>query len=117
MSSVPLPGSISATFSLQPGFNWIGPFASRENDTLGMAVAYLGISPAKRRYLNEVVYFTGQGTPWLGNETVVEATWQIALTPWWMLQPDLQIVVNPGAGMPSAPQTTEARPSSGDCAR
>jgi porin len=84
------------------GLNWIGPFANRENDILGIAVAYLGISPVRRRFSNDVVYFTGQGAPYLANETVLEATWQIALAPWWMLQPDLQLIVNPGAGMAAA---------------
>jgi porin len=91
--------------SLAAGLNWIGPFASRENDILGVAVAYLGISPVRRRFGNDVLYFTGQGAPYLANETVLEATWQIALTPWWMLQPDLQLIVNPGAGMFSTGST------------
>jgi porin len=89
-------------FFVAAGLNWIGPFASRENDILGIAVAYLGISPARRRFGNDVAYLSGQGSPVLGNETVLEATWQIAMTPWWMLQPDLQIILNPGAGMSSA---------------
>jgi porin len=89
----------SSNLFVAAGLNWIGPFAGRENDTIGIAVAYLGISPVKRRFGNDAVYFTGQGTPYLASETVIEATWQIALTPWWMLQPDLQIVVNPGAGL------------------
>ena len=93
-------------FFVAAGLNWLGPFASRENDTIGIAVAYLGISPATRRYANDVVHYTGQGAPWLGNETVLEATWQIALTQWWMLQPDIQLILNPGAGMPSARGTT-----------
>jgi porin len=82
------------------GLNWIGPFDSGEKNILGIAVAYLGISPERRRFSREVVNFTGQGSPYLSNETVIEATWQIPLTPWWMLQPDLQLVVNPGAGLP-----------------
>ena len=89
-------------FFAAAGLNWIGPFAGRENDTFGIAVAYLGISPAKRRFSNDVVDFTGQGTPYVGNETVLEVTSQIALAPWWMLQPDLQLILNPGAGIPSA---------------
>jgi porin len=87
-------------FFVAAGLNWIGPFRNRENDILGIAVAYLGISPVKRRFGNDVAYFTGQGASWSAHETVIEATWQIALTPWWTLQPDLQIIINPGAGIP-----------------
>jgi porin len=33
---------------------------------------------------------------------VIELTYQLQLKPWWMLQPDLQYVINPGAGVPNA---------------
>jgi porin len=84
------------------GMNWTGPFAGRESDILGIAVSYLGISPSKRRFGGDLVFFTGQGAPYRTNEIVIEAAWQIQLTPWWTLQPDLQIVVNPGAAIPTA---------------
>jgi porin len=47
------------------------------------------------------VGYTGLGSPYNTNETVVEATYQYQVAPWWTLQPDLQVVVNPGAGIPS----------------
>jgi porin len=83
------------------GVNWFGPIAGREDDVLGIGVAYLGISPAKRRFGNDLIFFTGQGVPYSSNETVIEVTGQFQVTPWWTLQPDLQIVVNPGAGIPT----------------
>lgn len=86
---------------IEGGLNWIGPFAGRENDTLGLGVSYLGISPAARRYGDSVIYYTGHGTPYASNETVVELTYLYQVTPWWAMQPDLQIVVNPGANIPS----------------
>ena len=87
---------------VEAGMNWMGPFKGRENDIFGIGVSYLGISPAKRRYGNDVMSFTGSGSPYYGNETVVAATYQYQVTPWWMLQPDLQIIINPGAGIPSS---------------
>ena len=39
------------------------------------------------------------GTPVRSDETFVEATYQYQLTPWAQLQPDLQYVFNPGAGI------------------
>jgi porin len=88
------------------GMNWTGPFASRPNDTLGLGVSYLGISPAKRRFGSDVIAFTGSGSPFATNETVLEATYQFQLAPWLTLQPDLQVVLNPGAGIPSASSVT-----------
>jgi porin len=88
------------------GMNWMGPFGSRPNDTFGLGVSYLGISPAKRRFGSDVVAFTGSGSPYTANETVLEATYLFQLAPWLTLQPDLQVVINPGAGIPSASSAT-----------
>jgi porin len=82
--------------------NWKAPFATREHDVFGLGVAYLGISPAARRLSNDIVFFTGHGSPYRSNETVLEATYLYQVTPWWALQPDAQFVINPGAGIPSA---------------
>jgi porin len=90
---------------VEAGMNWMGPFEGRENDIFGVGVSYLGISPATRRFGNDVMLFTGSGSRYFSNETVVEATYQYQVTPWWTLQPDLQIIVNPGAGIPSGLST------------
>jgi hypothetical protein len=44
----------------------------------------------------------GAAMPYAPGETVIEATYRPRLTPWLKLQPDLQYVVNPGAGIPTA---------------
>jgi porin len=84
------------------GMNWIGPFRGREKDTFGFGAAYLQISPAKRQYGNSVIFYTGTGSQYSSNETVLEAFYICQLTPWLQLQPDAQYIVNPGAGIPSA---------------
>ena len=35
------------------------------------------------------------------SETVIEAAYLYEVTPWWVLQPDIQMVINPFAGLPS----------------
>jgi porin len=87
---------------VETGFNWKGPFPGRESDVAGIGIAYLGISSAKRSLGNDYVFFTGTGSPYAGNETVIEATYQFQIAPWWTMQPDLQVVINPGAGIPSS---------------
>jgi porin len=91
---------------VEGGMNWKEPFHGRENDIFGFGVAYLGISPAKQQFGNDVIFFTGSGSPYNRNETVLEATylWQVA--PWLMLQPDAQYVITPGAGIPSPSSRT-----------
>jgi len=87
---------------VEGGMNWKGPFHGRENDAFGFGVAYLGISPAKRGFGKDVIFFTGSGSPYSSNETVLEATYLCQVSPWLTLQPDAQYVINPGAGIPSA---------------
>jgi porin len=86
---------------IEGGLNWMGPFPGRDSDVFGIGVSYLGISPATRRFGNDVVAFTGSGRPYASNETVLEATYLYQVAPWLTLQPDLQVVINPGAGIPS----------------
>jgi porin len=81
--------------------NWTGPFASRKADVAGIAVAYAHISGSQLQLGQDRIAFTGTGSPFRGNETVIEATYQYQVAPWWMMQPDLQYVINPGIGIPN----------------
>ncbi len=91
---------------VEAGANFKAPFPARPDDSLEVAVAYLGISPSLRQFGNDVVRFTGAGSPYNVNETVIEATYVIQATPWFAVQPDLQVVINPGAGIPSSFSST-----------
>jgi len=86
---------------IEAGMNWMAPFEGRDSDIFGFGVSYLAISPATRRYGNDLILYTGSGSPYASNETVIEVTYLAQVTPWWTLQPDLQYVVNPGAGVPA----------------
>jgi len=70
-------------------------------DTTGVAVAYARIGAAARALAAETAAFTGQPYPLRSSETVVELTYQIQLRPGWLVQPDLQYVINPGGGIPN----------------
>jgi porin len=85
---------------IEAGMNWLAPLTQRPNDTFGLAVAYLGISPAARDFSRELVSFGRATSAYASNETVFEATYQAPVTSWLTLQPDLQFVLNPGAGVP-----------------
>jgi porin len=84
-------------FGLDAGMNFTGLIPERRADVLGLGVIYARISrdfadvqPDARRW---------------GHETVFEATYKIALSPWWSLQPDFQYVLHPG-GSTSIPNAT-----------
>lgn len=84
------------------GLNWTGSFSGRPNDVAGIAVTFAGIGAAARQFSEDVILFTGTSTPYSAGETVIEATYKAPLAPWLNLQPDMQYVVNPGAGIPTA---------------
>src|SRR5579875_456433 len=83
------------------GFNWNGPLPGRSKDAAGLAVTYAGIGNAARQFGEDVIFYTGSGSPYSAGETIVEATYRAQFAPWLILQPDLQYVVNPGAGIPT----------------
>ena len=80
------------------------PFAGRDDDRVGLAVDYGGLGNAVRR-LDQEAEQAGLGHFARSQETVLEATYVAALTPWLQLQPDVQYVWNPGGGVadPRAP--------------
>lgn len=76
----PIAGSVAG------GILWNGPIPGRPDDSLGLGIAYAWASDAP-------------GSPFTRpGECVVEAYYQIEVTPWLFVQPDLQIVTAPGAG-------------------
>lgn len=76
------------------------PFAGRDDDTAGLALTYIKVSDRVRQsdqdFINE-----NPGTFALlrSSETVLEATYQYQVTPWWILQADAQYTWNPGGGI------------------
>jgi porin len=87
---------LQATFAL----TWKGALPGREDDTAGLGVTFLRMGHAARALDRDTQAFTGTITPLRGNETVLEATYQLALAGWWQLQPSLQYIARPGAGLP-----------------
>lgn len=87
---------------VEGGLNWKGPIPGRSHDAAGLAVTHAGVGAAAMHLSSDAVFFAGFGSPYSPGETVVEATYRARLAPWLKLQPDVQFVVNPGAGIPTA---------------
>jgi porin len=87
---------------IEGGLNWRAPFAQRPDDAFGLAFSYLGISPAARAFSRDLVSFGGATSSYATNETVLEATYQAPISGSLTLQPDAQLVFNPGAGIPGS---------------
>jgi len=83
------------------GLTFKGLFLDRDRDVLGVGASYARIGYARRLDRDEIL-FTGIERPVRDYETVLEITYEARVTPWLLLQPDLQLVFHPG-GFTSAP--------------
>jgi len=97
-------------FSLNAGVVYHDPMANRPDDTLGLAIGYGHVSRQEALYDRDVALLAPPGsalalTPMQTSETFVEATYQYQARPWWQVQPDLQVIINPSGGIlnPDAP--------------
>jgi porin len=77
-------------FYFDTGFTYKGLIPGRDNDTVGLAFAYAQLGNSARNALIE------EGSVGVGAEMVLEATYQAQITPWLLIQPDLQYIINPG---------------------
>lgn len=94
-----------SSFFMEGGVAWTGPFEGREKDVAGLAFAYTNLSSAQRALGGDLVRYGAATSAFRGHETVVELTYQYWVMPGLTLQPDLQYVINPGAGLPNATNT------------
>jgi porin len=86
-------------FSMNVGMVFRDPFTYRTDDTFGLGLGYAHVSSRAAALDKDTFAYTGTFTPVRGSETFIEATYQYQVTPWWQVQPDLQYVFNPGAGI------------------
>ena len=78
-------------FYFDSGLTYKGPIPSRDNDSLGIA---FGMAQFSKGFQNQLV--NDSVTP-DGAEMVLETTYQVEITPFMLLQPDVQYIINPGA--------------------
>jgi porin len=86
-------------FSANAGFVLHQPLRYRNDDTFGIGLGYAHVSGEAAGLDRDIAAFTGSFTPVRSGETFLEATYQYQVTPWWQVQPDIQYVFNPGAGI------------------
>jgi porin len=86
-------------FYVDGGATWKGLIPNRGDDTLGVSFAYAKISDRVRAFDVDTIAFTGMAQPARSSEAVIEATYQAQIVPGWTVQPDLQYIIRPGAGV------------------
>ncbi|KVC49954.1 porin [Burkholderia ubonensis] len=94
--------------AVNAGVTLKAPFAGRDNDVAGLAVGYAKVGSHARALDGDTGVYTMPGYPVRRAETVVEATYQYQVTPWWQLQADLQHFFRPSGGIPN-PNAAGAR--------
>jgi porin len=92
---------------MDAGLTYKGLLPSRQLDVLGVAVGYARIGGGARGLASDESMFTDIKQPARDYETALEVTYQLNLAPWWILQPDLQVIFHPGgnvaAPLPASP--------------
>jgi porin len=88
-------------FSANAGLIYHEPFRYRPDDTFGLGMGYASVTSDVSGLDRDTGSFATPGTysPVRSSETYVEATYQYQVRPWMQLQPDVQYIVNPGAGI------------------
>ncbi|CAM2156068.1 porin [Pararobbsia alpina] len=82
------------------GLSLKAPFSGRDNDVAGIAVTYIKVSDQARQSDQDFIDENpGMFALLRSSETVIEATYQYQVAPWWILQADAQYVFNPGGGI------------------
>jgi porin len=83
------------SLEIDAGLTFKGLFPGRELDVLGVGASYGRIGYARRLDQDQVL-FTAIERPIRDYENVLEITYEARIAPWWLLQPDLQLVFHPG---------------------
>jgi porin len=77
-------------FYFDTGMAYKGLIPNRDGDTLGVAFGYAKLSSGAQRAM------TDEGSVGVGAEMVLEATYLAQITKWLSIQPDVQLIINPG---------------------
>ena len=100
-------------FYADGGVAFKGLFGGRPNDTLALGVAQAWLSRDARARDRDRNAVRGVNGPVRDSETVVELTYSAEIAPWWLLQPDLQFVRQPGGNV-ADPTDASGRRAIGD---
>jgi porin len=78
------------------GLTFNGPFASRSDDTVGVAFAFSRVSSRAVEYDRDLAALISAPSPVRDFEAVIELTYLAQINSHWSVQPNIQRVVHPG---------------------
>jgi len=97
------------SLEVDAGLTFKGLFPDRELDVLAVGASYTRIGDARHLDRDQVL-FTGIERPIRNYESVLEITYEARIAPWWLLQPDLQVVFHPGGHTAAPPPAAPGQP-------
>jgi porin len=87
-------------FYADDGLVYKGLIPRRPDDKIGIAAMFARVGDNARGLDADTAFFSSNPFfPVRSSEAVIEMMYQAQIKPWWMLQPDLQYVINPGGGV------------------
>ena len=86
-------------FHVDTGLSYTGLIDGRDNDVLGLGISYDQVSDARRALTDDLRGVTGLGLPASDFESAIELSYQTQVAPWWIVQPDVQVILHPGANL------------------
>lgn len=86
------------SLSANAGVVMKAPFKGRDNDSVGIGLAYIKVGNYVHDLDLDARALSGGPYGVRTSETAVEATYQYQVTPWWVVQGDVQYTFNAGAG-------------------
>jgi porin len=87
-------------FSINAGLTIHEPLPGRGGDVFGLGMGFARVSNSVTAFDQDTALNSpGVYSPARHTETYIEATYQYQVMPWWQIQPDIQYVFNPGAGI------------------
>jgi porin len=96
------------SFGFDAGLTMHGLFPGRDDDTFGFGIGVTQVSNSASGSDRRLQFYQPSVfTPVRSAETFVEATYQVQVKPWWQIQPDLQYIINPGAGIANPDDPTQ----------
>ena len=85
--------------SVDGGLVLKAPLPGRDNDSAGLGFGYGKIGHSAVVSDQQAQAQAGSTSPVRNAEAFIELTYQVQITPWWQVQPDVQYVVSPGANI------------------
>jgi porin len=90
-------------FHFDTGISYAGLFPGRDSDTIGLGFSYDQVGSAARALGQDQARFASLALPAPDFESALELTYQAQVAPWWILQPDAQLILHPGARLGATP--------------